>query len=398
MNNCPSVKTQCTNNNLVKSVKKLIDQLGSEDMKDIIPVTKKDLREMTKALDLYMVECNRCARETSNDYICMRAAAENLQRRIPMFSKTVYPWKNYDWNYSNYISNNYMPRHTGATRSSSIQALYDNVLAIGTVLGGLIDDPIPNKYSRAAVRSRYSDYPPFEECSDPKCMATQDIKNALSSQLYKPPTTDKFLREKKLHGKYSSSYYVKIGSCPRRDIKTIKDCEKRGYTWSPSIFGKLRKSAKKRKEAKKAAEAAAKKAAEAAAKKAAEAASKSNTNTPTETIPKITQPKIEKPKTDPGSCSQPRYIFIDNSSKPMLNGSNMQGILPSLANDIVSIMPEKIFAAAMGNSLRNNFEIQQCPSTDEAYTNYKQSRIQPWITNICVLLIILLIWVLVGRS
>lgn len=373
MTRCPSLKTQCKNNKLIKSVKKLITQLSSDEVKDLIPVTKKDLIEMQKALDLYIIECNKCARKTGSDYKCMRAAAQNLQRRIPIFSKTIYPWKNYDWNYSNYVSNNYMPRHTGATKKSTIQAMYNNVLAISKVLGGLIDDPIPNHFSRAAIRSRNSDYPSLEDCVTTKCKTTQEIANSLSSQLNNPPTTDKFLRENPVDGKYSSSYYVKIGSCPRRDIKTVAECEKRGYTWSPSVIGKIIKTAQEKRE-----------------KRKKKDLAESTNDTP--------QPKEKVSKTDPGTCSQPRYIFIDNSPKSMLNGSNMQGMLPSLANDIRSIMPDKIFSVAMGNSLRNTFDIQQCPSTEEGYFNYKKTNTRSWIINIVVCLILLLLWVFVSHN
>ncbi len=120
---CPAVKMKCNNSSIVKSVEKLIRQLESKDITDFIPVTPKELYLTKNALRLYLKECSTCARHTANDHTCISAAVENLQRRIPMFSKNVYPWKNYDWNYSNYISNNYTPKYTGANVRGTIAGL-----------------------------------------------------------------------------------------------------------------------------------------------------------------------------------------------------------------------------------------------------------------------------------
>ena len=84
---CPAVKMKCNNSSIVKSVEKLIRQLESKDITDFIPVTPKELYLTKNALRLYLKECSTCARHTANDHICISAAVENLQRRIPMFSK-----------------------------------------------------------------------------------------------------------------------------------------------------------------------------------------------------------------------------------------------------------------------------------------------------------------------
>ena len=345
--NCPKTKATCKNSAIVKSVKKLINQLESDNMTDFIPITKKEINQIRRALDTYMRECKICAQYTGNSYLCLKAAIENLQRRIPIFSKDIYPWKNYDWDYSNHITNNYSKERTGARVGSGIRDLYANVLAIIKIINGFIDDPIPGPRSRAGIRSKYSDYPKFEDC-DSKCQYTQKVKNSLANTLYRPPTTDRFLR-KKLHGKYSSSYFVKIGSCPRRDIDNITDCEKRGYIWTPNILDKVMNKMKK-----------------------------NNKNLV---------------KNESGSCSQPRYLFIDNSPKPFLNGSNMKGMIPSIANDIMALSPEKLLNAAQGKSMTGNFEIQQCPKSGmEGYVNYKSGdKSNPILSKFNLTLILMLI-------
>jgi hypothetical protein len=338
---CRKINTDCKNSSVVKAVKKIINQLESDNITDLIPITKKEIRQIKRALDLYKKECRICARETGNYYKCLEAAAQNLYRRIPMFSKNIYPWKNYDWDYSNYIANNYSVEATGAKVGNRISHLYRNLNALSKVIGGLIDDPIPNKKSVAARYSRNSDYPKFSECGT-KCHGTEKVDNALGRQLYRPPTTDSFLR-KKLHGKYSSSYFVKIGSCPRRDIVTMRECQRKGYTWSPNIADRIMKKMQKNKNV---------------------------------------------VRNESGSCSQPRYLFIDNSAKPFINGSNMQGMIPSIANDILSLSPDKLVNAAMGKSMTGNFEIQQCPTSGiEGFKNINKKT--DYVTLILILLLIL---------
>ena len=339
--NCPITKTDCKNSAIVNSIKKLIIQLESDNITNFIPITKKEINQTKRALDKYINECGYCAGSTGNNYKCLNVAMQNLQRRIPMFSKSIYPWKNYDWDYNNYISNNYSVERTGAKVGNSIGALYNNVKAIIKVINGIIDDPIPNNKSRAGIRSINSDYPKFEDCG-PKCQATQRIKNRLSREIYKPPTKDKFLK-KKLHGKYSSSYFMKIGSCPRSDIIDEVSCEKKGYTWTPNILDKV--------------------------------------------MNKLSG-KGQLVNNDSGSCNQPRYMFIDNSAKPFLNGSNMTGMIPSIANDIKSLSPERILNAAMGKSTRGGIQIQQCPSNDiEEFGNYNYRG----ISKVTIVFIFLLI-------
>ena len=345
MSTCPSIKASCNDAPIVESVKNLIKQLEADDITNFIPVTKKDLQKTKDALNQYIKECNQCVREGNSDYRCMKNARTNLKRRIPLFANNIYPWKNYDWDYGNYVTNNYNTNATGATINGSIPGMYNNALAFIKLINGLTDDPIPNAKSKAGIKHLYSDYPDFTYCTTPNCITAQKVKNNFRQQ---KPTNDPFLNNK-LDGEYSSSYYVKIGTCPRHDIKDQETCEGKGYTWTPNVMDKITKN--------------------------------------------ILEKKNATTTSNSGSCSQPRYGFVNNKPKTFLNGSKMKGIIPSLGSDFASLMPDKIFATAMGASLSDSFILQQCPETRENFTNKNKTNISI-LLGISMVLLLLLIYYL----
>jgi hypothetical protein len=346
MTKCKSLKTSCNEADTVKSLQKMLDMMDNDDTADLLPISKNDIKKSKKALEIYLKECNVCAQDAANDYKCHKYAKENLNRRLPGFANMIYPWKNYDWDYGNHVSNNYAPKYTGATKSSKISALYKNVLAFVKVVNGLVDDPIPNSKSVAGKRNRNSDYPPFDDCDDFRCIAAQSVKNGFTQ---KAPTKDKFLK-KKLDGEYSSSYYVKIGGCPRHDLKTQESCELKGFTWTPNKMEKI--------------------------------------------MAKFNSKNKKSAQKISGSCSQPRYMFIDNSPKTFFNGSKMKGLLPSLGANFMALSPEKVFGAAMGMSSSDHMVLQQCPET---FTNYKKcSNYSIWKKLLIVFIISLLGYYLIS--
>ena len=129
---------KCNDNDLVKSLKKIIFELETNvDKLPFIPISKKDLQDTKKALDDYLKECTICAQEGANDISCMNQAKVNLIRRVPMFANNIYPWKNFDWDYNNYVRKNYSPEATGASSEASIKAMYSNVKALIKLLNGI---------------------------------------------------------------------------------------------------------------------------------------------------------------------------------------------------------------------------------------------------------------------
>ena len=169
------------------------------------------------------------------------------------------------------------------------------------------------------------------------CSATQEVKNSFNQR---KPYNDKFLNMK-TDGEYSSSYYFKVGTCPRHDIKDRKLCEKKGYTWSPNIFDMA--------------------------------------------VNKLKKKNGNDGQSTSGNCSQPRYAFIDNSPKPFFNGSNAKGFLPALANELMALTPDKLLGQFMGASVSNSYYIQSCPET---FVNYKQKP-RSNISNVLLLILVL---------
>lgn len=285
---CPVMKTSCQDSEIVKEIQGLIERLQSKKALTITPISQRDLEQIKNALDQYIIECQRCTSTVGNDYNCLAVAKNNLKRRIPFIRDLVYPWKNYDFNYGNYVINNYSPAETGATGDGNFNAIYRDVKAFIKLLDGFISDPIPNMTTQSGISDILKC-----EANDPYCKATEELRRGYKQEA---PTDDDFLKNR-LDGEYSSSYYVKIGYCPRPDINERNNCESRGYTWLPEVK----------------------------------------------------------------TCSQPRYAYIDNSPKSFFNGSNTKGLIPSIAEDINSISPEKLYGGFMGYSVGNQFQIQPCP-------------------------------------
>lgn len=318
---CKPLQTSCGDDRFVKSILSLIDNIENSKFLNITPFTKKDMGEIKDALGKYMDECGLCAKNGKNDYKCHEMAKQNLKRRLPFYNKNIYPWKNYDWNYGNYVYNNYGPEATGAEAGDDFGTLFKNVDAMIKLFNGFISDPIPNNKSEAGIMkgpnsedNRDSDYP--FDCNTPECQTTQVVRTGF---IDKPPTTDDFLK-RNLKGEFSSSYYFKAGNCPRPDLKTQSECESKGFLWSPTIMDRVTK------------------------------------------LFKTTESENEENKE--GTCSQPRYAFIDNSPKPFFNGSNAKGIIPSLANDFLQLTPDKMLAILSGQSVSNSYVLQQCPEVE----------------------------------
>jgi len=480
------------------------------------PISPDDILKIQRALNKYITHCKICSTKASSDYICMRIAANNMIRSLPMINKNIYPWRNYDWDYANFIEKNYYPNSTGATnRAGGGAAILRNVDAINKLIDGYLTDPIPNKYSkaggglnallrseqranvgwrtaaRAAIGNKYSDEKDckFGSKTDVRsarqrqednaiCLERNNMMNLTPNEI---PSSDDFLKKKKLDGIYSSSYYVKIGSCPRHDIPTKTECNNNKYTWTPNTTGKIISTLSGCKDGcgcirnknttcsgitKKGACIGSCKWDETditnpkcitapescdgwnrvdckgkcnwdtvhnkCINKPQELKVETGSTSGTVTEPVVSCASHEKDKCEnicewsekedvckkknmkcnsinnykecvgtcqwtgsncidkrlicsdrtqqsckggcewkyltrdnDGSCGQPRYMFIDNSSKPFVNGSKGMGILPSMANDLVALSPDKLFAAATGNSVRGSFEQQQCPTIIE---------------------------------
>ena len=334
---CPNLNTK-SSTQFADLMTDMIGMIEKNPQSSMISISKKDLNKTKKALEAYKKDYKKCMDEAGGDYKCMEEVNKKLSRSIPMFGNSIYPWKNYDWNYGNHVENNYAPKYTGAKPEPTIAQAHKNANAFIKIIDGIISDPIPNVHSKAGEYNRNSDAPPLDTCNgNYRCKTTQAIKRSYQQ---KKPTNDKFLN-KKIDGEKSSSFFFKIGTCPRKDIKSLKKCESKGYTWTPNIIAKAM----------------------------------GNSNS--------------------GTCNQPRYAYIDNSPKAFFNGSKMKGLLPSVVNDLASLTPDKLLGSFMGMSSGDSMTIQPCSKVIEKFgiMNQRQTTIIEFYIKIILLLIIIIIFV-----
>ena len=189
----------------------LLRQIPNIDHDKIIKESQNDLKQCQKAGEAQA----ECVILVNQKYI----------RKFPQMKDLVYPWANYDWDYTTFIDNNYNKNKTGATNRPTFGALFDNISANAKLTKGFIFDANPNKKSRAGV----SDLP---ECNPKQsdyqgCLINNQLKRQQTTQ--EPPYPDYFFN-KPTTGLYSSSYFIKTGDCPKPSLSE-KECKEKGYTW-----------------------------------------------------------------------------------------------------------------------------------------------------------------------
>ena len=348
-------KFGCTNSPFVKIAKDLVQQAAKAGVSKIIPLTPTDVKEIETALDVYNKDCTICT-NGGNMYDCFKSAETKLIRAMPFLRKTVYPWGNYDWSYANFIDNNYSVMATGATKSGNWEAMFKNIDAFIKLTKGYLIDPNPSSGSYPGKFAQDGDIN-WYSCSgttvdgngnvssNPNlgtaCRAKVKVKY---SNKLPPPTTDPFLKQYPVTGKSSSSYYIKIGSCPRPDIKSEPKCSAQGYDWTPNPLNAVMKAI----------------------------------------------PFANRTATSTGSCSQPRYAYINNKPGFDMGGVDFEGLIPSLAQDFLALSPDKIFAALQGYGIENLLAIQPCPKVSyEGFRNYTNQKVET--KNIIYTIIIILL-------
>ena len=194
--------------------------------------TTTEKKQLEKAKLVYEQNCQTC-RKGSNDSICLDLALNELLRLMPDKRGDVYPWRNYEWDYSNYVNNNYSARATGSSENAG---LFNNMSIFFKLISGFISDPNPADKSIAggnSIDDRASDFPVFECDGKKERCKSRHVVMRNSPSANEPPYKDPFFN-KSLTGTRSSSYFVKIGKCDRPDITDAEDCTQRGYDWNHS--------------------------------------------------------------------------------------------------------------------------------------------------------------------
>ena len=116
---------------------------------------------------------------------------EKSIRDLPFMKNLVYPWRNYDWDYTTYVKNNYDPKSMGVKDgANNLTGIITDVQAIISLINGLLMDPNPSDNSSASnPNSKGND---LVKCmSRLSCSLLNDTKSSYVNQ--KPPYANVFL-------------------------------------------------------------------------------------------------------------------------------------------------------------------------------------------------------------
>ena len=185
----------------------------------------KTLPNSDKIINDYKNDIKLCKKAGEKEADCTKLVDLKYTRKFPVLKDLVYPWVNYDWDYTTYVDRNYNKDKTGATDRASLGGLFDDMDAMAKLSDGYVFDANPGSHSKAGI----SDTP---KC-DPKkdgyqgCVIMNDIKRSIRDQ--PPPFPDRFFN-KGINGHNSSSYFIKAGTCPKPSLSK-RQCNAKGYTW-----------------------------------------------------------------------------------------------------------------------------------------------------------------------
>jgi hypothetical protein len=311
---------------------------------------------------------------------CSMAAIEKFARTMPYVNKMIYPWRNFNWDYLMYTQQNYDPiKKFNASPDGTISALTNDINALIGILGGLLFDANPSDQSRAAdpssnandlcpdvytgliattetmvktyetigtqyqtmglvapaliarasakqFRSVLAKYK--KEAASSSCSILSQYRTADLSQ--KAPYKNSFF-DKPITGKHSSSYFAQVGIC-ETEVTDEDTCNQKEFIWvaNPS-YKKLQQAP---------------------------------TGNPTqEEYHKALQ---ESSNITSGTCFRGKYAYMDNEpGYPVGQIKNLNGLIPSIIEDLTKVSPDKMVAIAMGQGVPG-FALQHC---DESFIN-----------------------------
>jgi len=238
--------------------------------------------------------------------------------------KNIYPINNHDFDYKEYVLNNYNPFKLGITNTPDMDGLINSTIKTGSYVNKMLQDPMPDM----STKSGRSD---VNTSSKPVRLYMTKIKDKYSEMPLPYPSFKKDYPEKlyPTKGEASSSYFVNVGSCKSK-IDNKKQCISSGFKWVNNSLGSLDKNIKK-----------------------FFSTTKNRTN-------KETQPK----KNPQGICYRPKFIYVDNTAKGSLG---LKGLAPSTNYDIMSITPDKLLPILGGYSTGGGGLI---PCGKESYVNH----------------------------
>ena len=311
---------------LLKKAISVIQPMAKDD-----PVKKRELNALNQALEQYLIDCSIC-KSANNDFNCLQESSQKLMRQLPFIKNSIYPWINYDWNYGNYIDNNYSAKATGS--SDNGKAYMKNMSIFLKLLDGYITAANPNKKTKPCAKNKNSDYPIYgcQGASKLGCDATHLVK---TNYIQLPPYKDNFFKQK-ITGENSSSYFARTGMCRIKSITKPEECVKKNYEWVSNPIDKA-------------------------------------------------LDKLTNAKTSSGNCYKPRYMYLDNSpglnlsqeldnllptldkndNVPSVNVNNLKGYIPSVANDLLALTPDKLLKVYNQENVDGHMILQDCPEDED---------------------------------
>jgi hypothetical protein len=244
--------------------------------------------------------------------------------------KNIYPLINYDFNYNTAFKKELNPYKLGITNQPTFTNYINGTFALKNYLDYMVQKPFPNDNTIAGITDTVIENKNKKAIIDRKKeednkLPYKSFRKDYPECLY--PTT----------GKYSSSYFIKIGTCPTKIINK-DDCINRGYEWVPEN------------------------------KPASYISDYINTYDPDvdKNIP-APDTKIPPPLPEKGSCFKPRFSYIDNSAKGLLG---LEGVVPSTFNEINSVRPDKLANMMAGYNIGGSGVV---PCSIEEFTNNKSN-------------------------
>jgi hypothetical protein len=235
----------------------------------------------------------------------------------------IYPWNNRDWDYRQFVKNNYSPEKLGLSKDTSISALIKNIEILVKQMESLIANPNPDENSRAGVsdiplsnnpnldvikkirdeieilkldtkknKTKIDDLYKMLVTSfvNPKKIGARDY-GIIADLTQSPPNNSSFFN-RKLDGKNSSSYFIQNGFCKTPDNEN--SCKEKNYKWLGD------------------------------------------------------------------KCYKPKYLYIDNSPGLKIGKvKGLQGLVPSMINSISQLTPDNFMGILNGYSV-SGLEIEKC--------------------------------------
>lgn len=259
--------------------------------------------------------------------------------------RNIYPLNNYDFNYKNYVLNGYNPYSLGISSNPTMNTLSNNINKLSVYPDAMIKDPTPDKNTVSGIDD-VSQSPfvgniikkiKYEQAKLP--LPYPDFKKDYPESKY--PTT----------GTHSSSYFIKVGQC-NTPINNKNTCLKKGFRWidnSGNIDNDINRFFTKKREN---FESKINKLGKYHVEKHVPNNSyqKYNENPTVIKNEKTKQLKPMNPNKITGNCYRPKFLYINNEARGVL-GNSMRGYTPALANDILSITPDKLLSIMSGKAV-----------------------------------------------